>query len=105
MPLFTPKSCWFGLLFESSQEFLTMVADNSDEALDKAFASIVFDGSGTLSAYELQVFIKRSFSHSRSSSSIKEMMDAADESENGAPLPATLDMRPRGPQAYALSPR
>ena len=76
----------------------------SDDALAKAFASIAAVGervgSGTLGpalgAYEVQVFIKRNFGHS-DPVLLKEMMAAADGSENGAPLHAVpaLSMRPR----------
>ena len=64
----------------------------SDDALAKAFASIAAVGervgSGTLGAYEVQVFIKRNFGHS-DPMLFKAMMGAADtESENGAPPPA-----------------
>ena len=74
-----------------------------DDALAKAFASIAAVGervgSDTLGAYELQVFIKRNFGHSADPVLLKEMMDAADESENGAPPPAAphaISMRPSG---------
>ena len=79
----------------------------SDDALAKAFASIAAVGervgSGTLGAYEVQVFIKRNFGHS-DPMLFKAMMGAADtESENGAPPPAVphahvhvLSMRPSG---------
>ena len=64
-----------------------MNASESDDALAKAFASIASVGEragrGTLGAYELQVFLKRNFGRSPH---LKEMMDAADESEDGARL-------------------
>ena len=66
---------------------LTMNARESDDALDKAFASIASVGERvgrcTLGAYELQVFLKRNFGRSPH---LKEMMDAADASEDGARL-------------------
>jgi hypothetical protein len=66
---------------------LTMNARESDDALDKAFASIASVGERvgrcTLGAYELQVFLKRNFARSPH---LKEMMDAADASEDGARL-------------------
>jgi len=64
-----------------------MSASESDDALAKAFASIASVGEragrGTLGAYELQVFLKRNFGRSPH---LKEMMDAADASEDGARL-------------------
>lgn len=64
-----------------------MNARESDDALDKAFASIASVGERvgrcTLGAYELQVFLKRNFGRSPH---LKEMMDAADASEDGARL-------------------
>ena len=64
-----------------------MNASESDDALAKAFASIASVGEragrGTLGAYELQVFLKRNFGRSPH---LKEMMDAADASEDGARL-------------------
>ena len=64
-----------------------MNASESDDALAKAFASIASVGEragrGTLGAYELQVFLKRNFGRSPN---LKEMMDAADASEDGARL-------------------
>ena len=63
-----------------------MNASESDDALAKAFASIASVasvGRGTLGAYELQVFLKRNFGRSPH---LKEMMDAADASEDGARL-------------------
>ena len=70
-----------------------------DDALAKAFASIAAVGervgSGTLGAYELQVFIKRNFGHSADPVLLKEMMGTADESEceNGAPSRPPPHMR------------
>ena len=64
-----------------------MNASESDDALAKAFASIASVGEragrGTLGACELQVFLKRNFGRSPR---LKEMMDAADASEDGARL-------------------
>ena len=82
----------------------------SDDALAKAFASIAAVGervgSGTLGAYEVQVFIKRNFGHS-DPVLLKEMMAAFDGSENGAPPPAVpaLSMRPSGRTVVVVLPR
>ena len=76
-----------------------MAMPSRNDALAEAFASLDTDGDGTLGAYELQVFIKRNFGHSADPVLLKEMMDAADESENGAPPPAAphaISMRPSG---------
>ena len=82
----------------------------SDDVLAKAFASIAAVGervgSGTLGAYEVQVFIKRNFGHS-DPVLLKEMMAAFDGSENGAPPPAVpaLSMRPSGRTVVVVLPR
>ena len=83
-----------------------MNASESDDALAKAFASIASVGEragrGTLGAYELQVFLKRNFGRSPN---LKEMMDAADASEDGARLHTDhTRRRPRAPPpAYAYT--
>ena len=83
-----------------------MNASESDDALAKAFASIASVGErvgrGTLGAYELQVFLKRNFGRSPH---LKEMMDAADASEDGArlhpPRRPTLAPHKRHTSTYA----